>query len=110
MAVAIGRKIERQTEIPAQNYAATSSATFAEKYPSLQKFLAEKRKSPNQHKTGSVTLFVESGGYKLCLNDRPRARSTFVAAPSLGIAFAIADTGLERNTLDWRTKGYKSPK
>ncbi len=110
MAAKIGRPVERQIMIADDAYSAPSRGQFAENYPAIQRFLEEKRKSPNIHKTGSMTVFVENTGYKLCLNDRPRERSTFVFGQRLGVAFETANRGLENGSLDWRSRGYKRPK
>lgn len=110
MASVIGRGIQRQIQISEEACKSTENAQFSDNYPFLQKFLAEKRKSQNNHQTGSITIFVEMQGYKLCLNDRPLQRSTFVSGPRLGVAFGIADRGLENGQLDWRSTGWKQQK
>ena len=102
-----GRQIARP---PASHVDVASSPVlgkFALTYPLLQAFLEEKRVSQNHHKTGCMTLFWDHGSYKLCLNDRPQERSTFVTGRSLGQLFAAADSGLECGQLEWRKKGYK---
>lgn len=109
MASSIGRQVERpQTSAPNVQMS-TSKRLFASQYPLLQRFLDEPRKSPNHHQTGSLTLFCEDERYKLCLNDRPNQRSTFVSGGTLGEAFRIADNGLRSDTLRWRSRGWADP-
>lgn len=106
----IGRRIGRPSGVESGDLANTpSTPNFASNYPNLWKFLAQERASDNYHKTGCMTVFWENGVYKVCLNDRPGKRSTFVSSSGLGEAFQIADRGLHSGTLRWREKGYKQP-
>jgi len=86
-----------------------STPDFGMKYPNLHDFLARERPGSKWHKTGCLTMFWEDGVYKLCLNDRPNKKSTFVSHVELATAFQIADRGLRSGTLRWRQKGYKEP-
>ena len=110
MADNAGRTVARP--FPPEAWAESSPVLgkFAQTFPELQAFLEIKRASANYHKTGSVTLFVEHGSYKLCMNDRPEERSCFVSGRTLGILFDTANRGLAQGSLNWRRKGYKLPK
>lgn len=108
MSAKIGRPISRPESTPDQDTAAVSRSTFAQNYPSLFRFLSEVRETSNFHKTGSVSVFWESGVFKVCLNDRPEYRSTFVSAQTLGETFLIADRGIRSRTLRWRKNRHKS--
>lgn len=103
-----GRAIARPAQLSRPPAHDTPKKMFADLYPVLQKFLAHPRKSPNQHETGSLTIFVDDERYKVCLNDRPNEQSTFVSSDSLGDCFRIADSGLSSGTLKWRSKGYRA--
>jgi hypothetical protein len=81
---------------------------FALSFPSLYRFLAELRKKGHQMTSGTMTMFVEDGVYKLCLNDRPLDRSAFVAGNALAETFRIANDQLRTETVRWRQKGYQS--
>jgi hypothetical protein len=93
---------------PGSPVVAPEGKGFEMMYPTLFRFLEDKRPSQNRHKTGTISMFYEDSRWKLCLNDRPNARSCFVSSERLGDAFRIADNGIQSNTLLWRTKGYKT--
>lgn len=57
--------------------------------------------------TGTLTLFLEAGCFKLCLNDRPNARSAFISGKTLTLAFDAAQVGMANSSINWRQKGYK---
>lgn len=110
MIQSIGRAVARPARETLEPVSTPIAGNFAENYPALQDFLEQKRGSHKRHRTGSATLFVDGGRYKLCLNDRPRSRSCFVSAKTLGKLYETANIGLEHDLLEWRTKGYKEPK
>jgi hypothetical protein len=89
---------------------AVSSPGFVDLYPHLTEFLAKSRGSVQTATTGTLTLFLEAGIFKLCLNDRPLARSTFVSGSTLHLALFNAEGVLASGRAKWRTRGYlKAP-
>lgn len=108
MPTKIGRAVQRPQVSADQPASDVSSPLFADKYPSLYRFLSELRETKNFHKAGSLSVFWEGGVFKVCLNDRPEFRSTFVSSAQLGEAFLIADRGLRSKTLRWRKNAHRS--
>ncbi len=107
MSASIGHPVQRPQGNDGTVDQPVSSPGFRDLYPSLCEFLATPRTSGQKSTTGTLTLFLEDGCFKLCLNDRPRSRSTFVSGQSLRLALQAADAGLASNRLNWRTRGYK---
>jgi hypothetical protein len=97
-----GRAIARPASTPDQDAPDASRPTFAQNYPSLYRFLSEDRENENFHSTGAITVFWESGVFKVNLNDRPLGKSCFVSHTELGGAFLIADRGIRSGSLRWR--------
>lgn len=102
-----GRPVARPTTTPEQVCEEPSTPQFAENYPALFRFLSESRKTEGFMKTGCLTLFWEDGVFKVCVNDRPNYRSSFVSHTQLAGALRIADRGLGSKGLTWRRKGYR---
>jgi len=98
----VGRRVARPATPTDQVDTDASSPNFAEKYPSLFRFVAESRENENFHSTGCFTVFWEDGVFKISLNDRPNGTSTFVSHHELGVAILIADRGLRSGSLKWR--------
>lgn len=96
---------KREPDAPSGH--AVQASTFGDRFPDLQYFLEHLRKNGPEAGTGCLTLFFEAGVYKVCLNDRPEKRSSFVSHTSLGEAFRIADLQLRTGRVKWRQKGYK---
>lgn len=104
----IGRPVRRPASDDRMPPTRLSSPDFLERWPELHKFLAIPRGSGQNPSTGTLTLFIEQGCFKLCLNDRPLARSSFVTGRSLTLALDAANVGIANQTIRWRQKGYKS--
>jgi len=102
-----GRPVPHPAQAAEQVASNGSSPVFAENYPHLYGFLSESRKTENFHKTGSMTVFWEDGVFKVCLNDRPNFRSSFVSHGELAGALRVADRGIRSRGLKWRRKGYR---
>ena len=82
---------------------------FSEMYPSLVGYLSCDRfddGSPRQ--TATLLLFFESGGLKVCLNDRHLSRSAFVTAPNFAEVMDTLESGLTNDTLEWRVKSQQT--
>ena len=105
----IGRKVRRPSNDDGSMQPEVSTPGFVSNYPDLADFLIKSRGSGQTPSTGTITLFLEQGRFKLCLNDRPLSRSTFVSGGTLFEALANADAGIRGKRLKWRTKGYRTP-
>lgn len=103
----IGRPVKRPSPDDGTLPQELSSPNFRERWPLLFKFLAQHRGSGQMPSTGTLTLFLEQGCFKLCLNDRPNARSTFISGKSLTLALDAAEVGITQGNIRWRQKGYK---
>ena len=107
MSSKIGRPVRRPSNDDGTVQPPLSSPNFRDRWPDLFKFLAQHRGSGQNPSTGTLTLFLEQGCFKLCLNDRPNARSAFVSGKTIVLAFDAASVGIGRGTINWRQKGYK---
>lgn len=102
----LGRPVQRPSNDDGTVQPVVSSPGFVDKFPYLAEFLTKSRGDGQLPTTGTVTLFLEDGHFKLCLNDRPAARSTFVTGDTLGQVLDAADAALGSNTIKWRVRGY----
>jgi hypothetical protein len=87
---------------------AAGSLPFDKKYPALFRFVDSIRLGCAAEGTGTMLLFRDSTKWKLCLNDRPNAKSAFVTHRNLAELLAIADIGIAQKRLEWHQRGYKS--
>lgn len=53
-------------------------------------------------KAGTLTLFVEEGYFKACLNDRDQSLTAWAADSSLEALLDGLERGLQSDTLTWR--------
>lgn len=105
----IGRSLERPATFgPEPGSPGGEQDSFRGLYPCLYGFLADLRETTGWQKTGTITVFVENGHYKICLNDRPEKRSAFVTGSTLAATLRAAESGIQSNTVPWRKKGYKA--
>ncbi len=102
-----GRPVTRPSQDDGTLPPVVSSPGFVDLYPYLTEFLRKPRGSGQTATTGTMTLFLECGCFKWCLNDRPHERSTFVSGPTLHLALANAESLLKSGRAKWRTSGYK---
>jgi len=82
--------------------------SFEKKFPKLMKFVDHIRCGVASEGTGTILIFRAQGRWKICLNDRPNARSAFVSHKILSEALQIADTGIEHGKLEYHQRGYRS--
>jgi len=76
---------------------------FSATHPSLSEWMTEEKwEDSSRRLLPSLTVFVEDGLTKLCLNDKAVGRVCFVSGPSLADALVRAEEGLLLETLDWR--------
>ncbi len=101
-----GRPVARPSQDDGTLPPVVSSPGFVDLYPHLADFLIKSRGDGQTPTTGTITLFLEQGHFKLCLNDRPLARSTFISGWTLHEALKAADAALRSNMIRWRVRGY----
>lgn len=76
---------------------------YSRTYPLLFEYLTSTVWGDGSSRESStLTLFVEEGRWKCCLNDRARQRSAFIAGRGLGGLLADLEEGLQEDDLDWR--------
>lgn len=72
--------------------------------PRLWEFLAHRQFEGGERRLpGSLTLFYQDGGFKVCLSDKDSGSVGFVWGPDPYEAVMAAERGLEENTIDWRS-------
>jgi hypothetical protein len=64
----------------------------------------DKWESGSPRQTATLTMFCDSGGLTVILNDRANLRSLFVQEESLFTCLTKIEESLESNTADWRVK------
>lgn len=106
MSKPIGRPVLRPSDNDGTIQPQPSTPGFVDLYPHLAEFLVKSRGDGQKATTGTITLFLEQGQFKLCLNDRPLSRSTFISGGSLQQALAAADAALGSHRIKWRVRGY----
>lgn len=76
---------------------------FAATFPAIAEYLTlTKWESGKPRKTTTLTLFVEDGAFKVCVNDRDGGRVAFVTGNALGEVWDALEGGLATASLDWR--------
>jgi len=105
----IGRPVRRPNNNDGQLPVEVSTPGFRDLYPHLCEFLAKPRGSGQNATTGTITLFLSAGCFKLCINDRPCSRSAFVTGKTMHLALSAAEAGIAGGRMKWRTQGYKKP-
>lgn len=78
---------------------------FEGSHPHVFAFMAQTRWEDNTiRETGTLTVFVQDGTWKMAINDRDANRSAFIAAANWTQLLATLEEKLEDGTLDWRAK------
>lgn len=73
------------------------------RWPTVVEFLCRTQwEDGTARAPGSVTLFLEAGGAKVCVSDKDADRIAFVTGRTWGEALDAAEAGLEADSLDWR--------
>jgi len=83
---------------------------LAERLPLLIEWLGSARYEDGSIRVlPSMTIFVEPGCLKACLNDRDQSLVAFLSAGSLTGLLDALEAGLAEDSLDWRVanQGYK---
>jgi len=104
-----GRVITHQTKMDSLTQT-PSSPVFAQNFPNLYKFLEIRERGDNMFTSASMSIFVEDGLVKVCLNDRVRERYVFTTSRELAEALRFADRGLGNGNLNWRSKAWSAAK
>lgn len=72
-------------------------------HPVLTEWMTEEKWDDSSKRLlPSLTIFVEDGQTKICLNDKAVGRVSFVSGPSLVEALSRVEEGLVAEDLDWR--------
>jgi hypothetical protein len=73
--------------------------------PGLWEYLTATRYEDGaRRETATLTLFVEEGLIKGCLNDRDKGRVAFVSGRSVDAVLEALEQGLQLGALDWRAQ------
>lgn len=92
-----------EQERAARSAWAGEDAGFREHWPQLLEGLAgDGLMLEGAPKTATLTLFVEGGQWKACLNDRAEGEVAFVTADRFTALLDALETGLREGSLDWR--------
>jgi hypothetical protein len=58
----------------------------------------------SQRVTSTLTVFLEEGMVKVCLNDRDKGRVAFVSGRTVTKTLEALEEGLQEGSLDWRAQ------
>lgn len=76
---------------------------FIARFPALAEFLSAVQWDDGKRRVpGSLTLFVEEGLIKTCLNDKDGGNVCFLTADTLEGLLGSLEKGLVEGGLDWR--------
>jgi len=83
-----------------------SDADFALTHPALHGYLSDNQYASGEPRlTATLTIFVDGGVLKCCVNDRDNNRSGFVEAPTwMGLLMQI-EINLSEDVMEWKVKG-----
>lgn len=101
------RKHEQDEERRREAERAAEEAVLQESYAAYKE-LADWVQAPFKDGTterrvqGTLSIFAQDGGIKVCIRDRENKRVAFVWAASMFAALRKADRSLASGTLDWR--------
>lgn len=80
-------------------------SSFEKQWPYLASWLAEPVWDDGTvRQTGTLTVFVQEGILKACMNDRAMDRSCFISAPTMEALYDAMEAGLENDNHEWRRK------
>lgn len=84
-------------------------------YPSVWEMLVTGEWPDGTPRTlSTLTLFIDEGSVKLCLNDRAQGLTGWASGSSVEEALKALESGLREDTIEWRRsggqKGQKSRK
>jgi hypothetical protein len=74
-------------------------------FPTLHAYLADTTwETGEERETATLTLFVEEGVFKACLNDRASGRSAWVSGHAFQALLKTLEAGLATDEIVWRRK------
>ena len=74
-----------------------------DRWPALFEHLTATRwDNGEERQTSSLSVFMDSGVLKACLNDKAESRVAFVASASFEGLLDALDEGIQNGSLDWR--------
>lgn len=80
-------------------------------FPALHEYLtAGEWDDGSSREQSTILLFMEDMIWKLCLNDRAKARSAWASGSSILSVFKALDAGLQNGTVEWRQSKGKGRK
>lgn len=83
---------------------------FARRYPAINEFITLRRCDDGTARTpATLLLLAEDGVFKVCLNDRQEAASTWASAPSVDEAMEALEGLLATGEAVWRASGQGRP-
>lgn len=101
-----GSYLKRSEMTPEGHRQSTPDSESVERWPALVEFLAEEFWPDGKaRRTGSLTLFFDTGRWKVALNDRDQDTVGFGSCASLASLLDWVDRALRDGTLDWRHTG-----
>lgn len=81
---------------------------FGKAYPGLWEFMTSARYADGSPRVpGTLTLFVDAGSVKGCLNDRDQSLTGWASATTVDGLLEALEAGLTGDSLDWRPSGQK---
>lgn len=84
-------------------YGTPDDPTISTGYPAIWEYLAEPAKDARgQLVAATLTLFLEDGLVKLCLNDRASGATAWASAGTLADAVAQMEDRLADGSVEWR--------
>lgn len=81
---------------------------FKKKFPALYDFVVTGVVGKKPRKTSTVTLFAESGWWKLCVNDRQRTCTLWRTGETVLEAVKAAEKAIQDGSADWRPNSQGS--
>lgn len=82
-----------------------ADAVFLKAYPQVFAYLADTAwEDGSSRETATLTVFVEEGVFKACLNDRATGRSGWVSGATFTGVLKSLESGLVSDDLAWRRK------
>lgn len=108
MSVLRKRDAKRDLDVPA---AELHGGTFAVQYPAVWEMLAAPRYLDETPRLlATLTVFVDDGMVKLCLNDRDQGLTGWAAGVSVQEALVALERALQGDTVEWRAATAKGKK
>jgi len=99
------RKRDRRPAVEALA-ALQDGGQFGKAYPGLWEHLsADHLADGSRRLLSTLTLFVDDGSVKACLNDRDQVLTGWAAGESVEAVLAALERGLQADSIEWRAAG-----